>query len=81
MQKRFGLLRSNRLVSASASGFTDEEHANETIAFFRSNFSWEASQAAENTAELIRFRARFKAKELPVIDRWIAAKVGSKLTR
>jgi hypothetical protein len=81
MQKRFGVLRSNRLVSASASGFTDEEHANEMIDFFRSNFPKEASQEAEKTAELIRFRAKLKAKELPVIDRWIETKVGAKLTR
>jgi aminopeptidase N len=81
IQERFGVLRRNRFISASASGFTDEEHANKMIDFFRGNFPKEVSQEAEKTAELIRFRAKLKAKELPVIDRWIETKVGAKLTR
>jgi aminopeptidase N len=77
LQRRFGAARRNRLLSACASGFTDERHANDVIDFFKENITGDAIPSAERTAEVIRFRAKLKARELPVIDKWIEAKSGS----
>jgi aminopeptidase N len=77
MQRRFGALRRNRLISTCASGFTDEQHANDVIDFVKGNLPQDAIQLAEKTAELIRFRAKLKARELPVIDKWIETKAGA----
>ena len=77
LQRRFGTARRNRLVSACASGFADERHANDVVNFFKENLPVDAIPSAEKTAELIRFRAKLKAKELPMIDKWIEAKSGN----
>jgi aminopeptidase N len=81
LQKRFGTARRNRLVSACASGFADEQHANDVIDFFKENLPGNAIPLVEKTAELIRFRAKLKAKELPMIDKWIGAKSGTMARR
>jgi aminopeptidase N len=77
MQRRFGALRRNRLISTSASGFTDEQRANDLIEFVKSNLPKDAIQLAEKTAELIRLRAKLKARELPAIDKWIETRSGA----
>jgi aminopeptidase N len=77
LQRRFGAARCNRLVSACASGFADERHANDVVDFFKENLPADAIPSAEKTAELIRFRAKLKARELPVINKWIEAKSGN----
>jgi aminopeptidase N len=77
MQKRFGELRFNRLISALASGFTDEQRADDVIEFVKGKLSPDAIPSAEKTAELIRRMAKFKARELPVIDKWIETKSGA----
>jgi aminopeptidase N len=77
MQKRFGALRLNHLILACASGFTDEQHAKDVIEFVKGNLSQDAIPTAEKTAELIRRRAKLKARELPVIDKWIETKSGA----
>jgi hypothetical protein len=77
MQKRFGPLRFNRLISTLASGFTDEQRANDVIEFVKGNLPPDAIPTAEKTLELIRHMAKLKARELPVIDKWIEAKEGA----
>jgi hypothetical protein len=77
LQRRFGAACRNRLVSVCASGFADERHANDVVDFFKKNLPEDAIPSAEKTAELIRFRAKLKARELPVIDKWIEAKSGN----
>jgi len=77
MQGRFGAARRDRLVSACARGFADERHANDLVDFFKENLPGDAILSAEKTAELIRFRAKLKARELPVIDKWIEGKSGN----
>jgi aminopeptidase N len=76
MQRRFGMVRCNRLIAACSSAFADEHRANDVIDFFKNNLSQDAIQLAEKAAEIIRFRAQLKAKELPVIDKWIETKSG-----
>ena len=46
------------------------------VDFFKNNLSQDAIQLAEKAAVIIRFRAQLKAKELPVIDKWIETKSG-----
>jgi aminopeptidase N len=74
MQQRFGLLRRNRLLSSIAAGFVDEARADELIAFARSYLAPVAVREAQDSANLIRFRARLKFKTLPAIDEWIKTK-------
>ena len=75
MQQRFGLFRRNRLLSSIASGFMDDPRADELIAFARSYLAPVAIREFEDSANLIRFRAKLKAKALPAIDEWIKTKV------
>jgi aminopeptidase N len=77
LRRRFGAAGRNRLVSACATGFADERHANDVVDFFKENLPGDAIPSAEKTAELIRLRAKLKARELPVIDKWIEAKAGN----
>jgi len=74
MQRRFGTVRRDRLIAACSSLFADEQRANEVIDFFKNHLSPDATQLGEKAAEIIRFRAKLKAKELPVIDKWIESK-------
>src|SRR3984893_3434532 len=74
MQQRFGLFRRNRLLSSIAAGFMDEARADELIAFARSYLAPVAIREFEDSANLIRFGARLKAKTLPAIDDWIKVK-------
>jgi len=75
MQQRFGLFRRNRLLSSIAAGFMDDPRADELIAFARSYLAPVAIRELEDSANLIRFRAKLKAKTLPAIDEWIKMKV------
>ncbi|HEV3211012.1 MAG TPA: M1 family metallopeptidase [Chthoniobacterales bacterium] len=77
MQRRLGTVRCNRMIAACSSAFADEPRANDVIDFFKNNLSQDAIQLAEKAAEIIRFRAKLKAKELPVIDKWIETKSGA----
>ena len=77
MQNRFGALRRDRLISMCASGFEDEKRASDVIDFFRSNLAQDTMPLAEKAAELIRFRAKLKARELPGIDKWLETKSGT----
>jgi aminopeptidase N len=74
MQQRFGSFRRNRLLSSIAAGFMDEPRADELIAFARSYLAPVAIREFEDSANLIRFRAKLKAKTLPAIDEWIKMK-------
>jgi hypothetical protein len=74
MQRRFGFFRWNRLLPSLAAGFTDSEHADELIRFAKENLPAQGQREADNAANLIRFRAQLKTRELPSIDRWIFAK-------
>jgi hypothetical protein len=65
------------MIAACSSAFADEPRANDVIDFFKNNLSQDAIQLAEKAAEIIRFRAKLKAKELPVIDKWIETKSGA----
>jgi len=75
MQQRFGLFRRNRLLSSIAAGFIDDPRADDLIAFARSYLAPVAIREFEGSANLIRFRAKLKAKTLPAIDEWIKTKV------
>jgi hypothetical protein len=70
------MVRCNRLIAACSSAFADEHRANDVIDFFKNNLSQDAIQLAEKAAAIIQFRAQLKAKELPVIDKWIETKSG-----
>jgi aminopeptidase N len=74
LQQRFGLLRRNRLLSSIAGGFMDEARADELIALAKSYLAPVAIREAEDSANLIRFRAKLKAKTLPAIDDWMKTK-------
>jgi aminopeptidase N len=75
MQERFGWARQSRLLSSIASGFTDNQRADEIVAFAKANLPEVALGALENSTHEIRFRAKLKAKTLPAIDDWIKAKL------
>jgi ERAP1-like C-terminal domain len=74
MQQRFGLDRRNRLLSSIAGGFTDDSRADELIAFAKAYLTPVAMAKIEDTANLIRFSAKLKAKTLQAIDEWIKAR-------
>jgi hypothetical protein len=63
------------LLSSIASGFMDDARADELIAFARSYLAPVAVREFEDSANLIRFKAKLKAKTLPAIDEWIKTKV------
>jgi aminopeptidase N len=71
LQTRFGFFRLNRLLPVIAEGFTDESRATELLSFAKSKFSETGAKEAENAANLISFRAKLKARELPAIDKWV----------
>jgi aminopeptidase N len=75
MQQRFGMFRRDRLLSSIAAGFTDDFRADELIAFARSYLGPVGIREAEDSANLIRFRAKLKAKTLPEIDERIRMKI------
>ena len=70
MEQRFGLFRRNRLLSSIAAGFMDAPQADALIAFARSYLAPVALREFEDSADLIRFRAKLKVKTLPAIDEW-----------
>jgi len=74
MEQRFGLFRRNRLLSSIAAGFMDAPQADALIAFARSYLAPVALREFEDSADLIRFRAKLKVKTLPAIDEWIKMK-------
>jgi aminopeptidase N len=75
MQERFGLIRQSRVLSSIATGFTDNQRADEVLAFAQANLAPAAFREMENAAGQIRLRAKLKTKALPVIDDWIKAKL------
>jgi aminopeptidase N len=74
MRDRFGLPGQSRLLASIATGFTDQQRADEALAFGQANFPPSALRELENSLPTIRFRAKLKAKILPAIDDWIRAK-------
>jgi hypothetical protein len=74
-QQRFGFFRWNRLLPSLAAGFTDSERAEELVQFAKQNLATQGQREADNAANLIRFRAELKKRELPKIDRWVATKI------
>ena len=74
MQQRFGFFRWNHLLPTLATGFIDPERANELVRFAKQNMLAQGQREADNAANLIRFRADLKKRELPKIDQWIATK-------
>jgi aminopeptidase N len=75
MQQRFGFFRWNRLLPNLAAGFTDSERADELLQFAKQNLPAQGQREADNAANLIRFRADLKKRELPNIDQWVATKI------
>ena len=75
MQQRFGFFRWNRLLPNIAAGFTDSERADELVRFAQQNLPAQGQREADNAANLIRFCADLKKRELPKIDRWVATKI------
>jgi hypothetical protein len=75
MQQRLGLDRRNRLLSSIACGFTEDSRADELIAFAKANLAPGAMAEVEDAANLIRFRAKLKAKTLQAIDDWVKTRV------
>ena len=74
-QQRFGFFRWNRLLPNLAAGFTDSERADELIQFAKQNLAAQGQREADSAANLIRFRADLKKRELPKIDQWVATKI------
>jgi len=75
MQVRFGSLGETRLLSLIATGFTDNQRADEVLAFAQSNLPPAAFRELENSTNEIRFKIKLKTKTLPAIDDWIKAKL------
>jgi aminopeptidase N len=75
MQRRFGFFRWNRLLPNLTAGFTESERAEELVRFAKQNLPAQGQREAHNAANLIRFRAELKTRELPKIDLWISTKV------
>jgi aminopeptidase N len=75
MRQRFGFFRWNRLLPNIATGFTDSERADELVRFAQQNLPAQGQREADNAANLIRFSAELKKRELPKIDRWIATRI------
>jgi aminopeptidase N len=74
-QQRFGFFRWNRLLPSLAAGFTDSERADDLVRFAKQNLAAQGQREADNAANLIRFRAELKKRELPNIDQWVAIKI------
>jgi aminopeptidase N len=74
MQQRFGFFRWNRLLPSLAAASIDTERADELVRFAKQNLPAQGQREADNVANLIRFRADLKKRELPKIDQWIATK-------
>jgi hypothetical protein len=75
MQERFGLLRLTRLLSLIATGFTDNQRADEVSSFAQANLPPAAVRELQSSINEIRFRAKLKAKTLAAIDDWIKVKL------
>jgi aminopeptidase N len=78
MQNRLGLLDQSRLFSSIATGFTDNDQADEILAFAQANLPPATFREVEYSSNEIRFRARLKARTLPAIDAWIKVKLEAK---
>jgi hypothetical protein len=78
MQNRLGLLDQSRLFSSIATGFTDNDQADEILAFAQANLPPATFREVEYSSNEIRFRARLKARTLPAIDAWIKVNLEAK---
>ena len=74
IRDRFGLPGQIQLMASIVSGFTDDQRADEFLAFARANFPPGTPRELENSLQTIRFRGKLKAKLLPAMDDWIKAK-------
>jgi aminopeptidase N len=75
MQQRLGLDRRNRLLSSIAGEFTEGSRADELVAFAKAYLTSGVMPEVEDTANLIRFRAKLKAKTLQAIDGWVKTRL------
>jgi aminopeptidase N len=75
IQERFGSPGQIRWLSSIATGFSDNERADEVLSFGKANLPPSALHELETTVAEIHFRAKLKAKTLPAIDAWIKAKL------
>ncbi len=63
----------NHYVPSILSSFCDAARADELETFMKTNAPADAQEKVKETAESIRLKAALKQRELPGIDRWIAA--------
>jgi aminopeptidase N len=68
--------RRNNYVPSILAAFSDATRADELEAYVKANVSEDALVKAKETAERIRLKAALKQRELPVIDQWVAARLG-----
>ncbi|MBV9299073.1 MAG: M1 family metallopeptidase [Verrucomicrobia bacterium] len=73
MQERFGSVRQSRWLSLIAAGFSDDQRADEVLAFGKANLPPSALHELETAVDQLQFRAKLKVKTLPTIDAWIKA--------
>ena len=64
--------RRNTYLPAIMSPFSDAARADELEAYVKENMGEDARAKAQEAAEGIRFKAGWKERELPGIDRWVA---------
>ena len=74
IRERFGLPGQIQLLASIATGFTDDQRADEVLALAQSNFPPGALREVEKSLQTTRLRGKLKAKILPVIDDWIKGK-------
>ena len=66
--------RRNGYVPGIMGAFSDAARADELEAYVKENIGPDGMAKARETAEAIRLKADIKERELPVIDKWIAAR-------
>ncbi len=65
--------RRNNYVPGIMSSFSDASRADELEAYVKDNIGEGGMAKARETAEAIRLKAALKERELPLIDKWVAA--------
>jgi aminopeptidase N len=71
---RLEAFRRNAYIPSILGTFSDTAHADELETYVKTNISEDALVKARETAEQIRLKAALKLRELPAIDRWVAAR-------
>lgn len=65
----------NSYLPSLLNTFSDTTHAEELETYVKANVSEDALAKAKEAAESIRFKAALKQRELPGVDRWVAARI------